>query len=152
MKLKQLPLITSGMVLLLLLLFPAAAFSDAQNLETSQYEWGPFDQSYYNTFAVIKPATISNEALQITPDSAGNFTLANRSGRVFFTILSCSGPIRILLAPPQPEPRDAWRLSIRRSSLTSFVSTAPLSPERAWPSSSHRISPSLKAATVNTSV
>ncbi|CAB4288028.1 unnamed protein product [Prunus armeniaca] len=84
MKLKQLPLITSGMVLLLLLLFPAAAFSDAQNLETSQYEWGPFDQSYYNTFAVIKPATISNEALQITPDSAGNFTLANRSGRVFF--------------------------------------------------------------------
>ncbi|BBH08139.1 Concanavalin A-like lectin protein kinase family protein [Prunus dulcis] len=84
MKLKQLALITSGMLLLLFLLFPAAAFSDAQNLETSQYKWGPFDESYYNTFAVIKPATISNEALQITPDSAGNFTLYNRSGRVFF--------------------------------------------------------------------
>ncbi|PQQ15250.1 putative L-type lectin-domain containing receptor kinase S.5 [Prunus yedoensis var. nudiflora] len=84
MKLKQLAIITSGMVLLLLLLFPAAAFSDAQNLETSQYTWGPFDQSNYNTFAVINSSTISNDALQITPDSTGNFTLTNRSGRVFF--------------------------------------------------------------------
>ncbi|KAI5325185.1 hypothetical protein L3X38_034259 [Prunus dulcis] len=61
---------------MVLLLFLAAAFSDAQNLETTQYKWGPFDESYYNTFAVIKPTTISNEAVQITPDSAGNFTLS----------------------------------------------------------------------------
>ncbi|PQM37560.1 putative L-type lectin-domain containing receptor kinase S.5 [Prunus yedoensis var. nudiflora] len=81
MKLKQLVIITFGMVILL---FPASTFFDAQILETSQYKWGPFNQSYYNTFVVIKPATISSEALQITPDSTGNFTLANRSGRVFF--------------------------------------------------------------------
>ncbi|PQQ06836.1 putative L-type lectin-domain containing receptor kinase S.5 [Prunus yedoensis var. nudiflora] len=81
MKLKQLVIITFGMILLL---FLAATFSNSQILETSQYKWGPFDQSYYNTFAVIKPVTISSEALQITPDSARNFTHANHSSRVFF--------------------------------------------------------------------
>ncbi|BFG39509.1 hypothetical protein CerSpe_257830 [Prunus speciosa] len=84
MKLKQLAIITSGMVLLLLLLFPAAAFSDAQNLEPFQYKWGPFNQSDYTTFEVINSSTISNDALQITPDSTGNFKLTNRSGRVLF--------------------------------------------------------------------
>ncbi|XP_021804519.1 probable L-type lectin-domain containing receptor kinase S.5 [Prunus avium] len=84
MKLKQLAIITSGMVLLLLLLFPAAAFSDAQNLEPFQYKWGPFNQSDYKTFEVINSSTISNDALQITPDSTGNFKLTNRSGRVLF--------------------------------------------------------------------
>ncbi|KAM1073014.1 hypothetical protein ACFX2B_017942 [Malus domestica] len=81
MKLKQL---TAGATALLLLLLLPAAFSDADTLSTSQNEFGPFDQSYYNKFAVLLPATISNEALQITPDSAGNFTLFNRSGRVFY--------------------------------------------------------------------
>ncbi|TQD93312.1 hypothetical protein C1H46_021070 [Malus baccata] len=81
MKLKQL---TAGATALLLLLLLPAAFSDADTLSTSPNEFGPFDQSYYNKFAVLLPATISNEALQITPDSAGNFTLFNRSGRVFY--------------------------------------------------------------------
>ncbi|KAM0975069.1 probable L-type lectin-domain containing receptor kinase S.5 [Malus sylvestris] len=81
MKLKQL---TAGATALLLLLLLPAAFSDADTLSTSQNEFGPFDQSYYNKFAVLLPATISNKALQITPDSAGNFTLFNRSGRVFY--------------------------------------------------------------------
>ncbi|KAJ9172516.1 hypothetical protein P3X46_015746 [Hevea brasiliensis] len=56
----------------------------AQNSETSHYEFGPFNSTYYNTFAVLTPATISNNALQVTPDSAGNFTLEHRSGRIFF--------------------------------------------------------------------
>ncbi|PON97507.1 Serine/threonine protein kinase [Trema orientale] len=66
------------LVLFLFLLLPAAAavFSDKQ--------FGPFNQSYYTFFNVLNPATISNGALQVTPDSAGNFTLANRSGRIFF--------------------------------------------------------------------
>ncbi|KAB2634245.1 L-type lectin-domain containing receptor kinase S.5 [Pyrus ussuriensis x Pyrus communis] len=82
MRLKQL---TAGAAaLLLLFLLPAAAFSDAQQLQTSHNVFGPFDQSYYSKFAVLQPATISNDALQITPDSAGNFTLNNRSGRIFY--------------------------------------------------------------------
>lgn len=71
-----------AMVILLLLLFPAAAISDVH--PPDRYEFGPFNESYYSTFAVVKPATISNEALQVTPDSAGNFSLSNRSGRVLF--------------------------------------------------------------------
>ncbi|KAM2194253.1 hypothetical protein ACFX1R_028416 [Malus domestica] len=82
MKLKQL---TAGVAaLLLLFLLPAAAFSDAQQLQTSHNEFGLFNESYYSKFAVLHPATIGNDALQITPDSAGNFTLKNLSGRVFY--------------------------------------------------------------------
>ena len=55
-----------------------------QMLKISDYHFGPFDSSYYDRFAVIKPATISNDALQVTPDSIGNFSLSNRSGRIFF--------------------------------------------------------------------
>ncbi|OMO55563.1 hypothetical protein CCACVL1_27180 [Corchorus capsularis] len=60
------------------------AMAEMQKLTVKPYQFGPFDSSYYDTFAVIKPATISNEALQITPDSIGNFSLTNRSGRIFF--------------------------------------------------------------------
>ncbi|TQD89068.1 hypothetical protein C1H46_025356 [Malus baccata] len=82
MKLKQL---TAGAAaLLLLFLLPAAVFSDAQQLQTSHNEFGLFNESYYSKFAVLHPATIGNYALQITPDSAGNFTLKNLSGRVFY--------------------------------------------------------------------
>ncbi|KAH7519785.1 hypothetical protein FEM48_Zijuj08G0074000 [Ziziphus jujuba var. spinosa] len=69
-------------LLVMLLLFPAAAISDV--VSQSHNEFGPFDESYYSTFAVKKPATISNFALQVTPDSAGDFSLSNRSGRVLF--------------------------------------------------------------------
>ncbi|OWM68361.1 probable L-type lectin-domain containing receptor kinase S.5 isoform X2 [Punica granatum] len=44
----------------------------------------PFNELYYDIFSVESPAMISNDALQITPDSWGNFRLANRSGRVLF--------------------------------------------------------------------
>ncbi|WCJ32870.1 Concanavalin A-like lectin protein kinase family protein [Euphorbia peplus] len=58
--------------------------SPQASLAQPDYKFGPFNSSYYTTFAVLTPATISNNALQITPDSAGNFTLSHRSGRVFF--------------------------------------------------------------------
>ncbi|KDP24908.1 hypothetical protein JCGZ_24286 [Jatropha curcas] len=78
----DLPAVSFATIFLLLVLPDAACL--AQKLETSDHEFGPFNSSYYTTFAVLTPATISNNALQVTPDSAGNSTLANRSGRVFF--------------------------------------------------------------------
>ena len=57
----------------------------------------PFDHTYYSVFTVQSPATISNEALQVTPDSAGNFTLANRTGRILlnrgFTLWTDAGEV-----------------------------------------------------------
>ncbi|KAL4324650.1 hypothetical protein GQ457_11G005040 [Hibiscus cannabinus] len=69
---------------LILRLMVVAAMAETRDLKTKTYPFGPFDSSYYNSFAVIKPATISNDALQITPDSVGNFSLNDRSGRIFF--------------------------------------------------------------------
>ncbi|XVF20662.1 hypothetical protein REPUB_Repub12eG0021000 [Reevesia pubescens] len=60
------------------------AMAETQMLKISNFHFGSFDSSYYNSFAVIKPATISNDALQVTPDSIGNFNLSNRSRRIFF--------------------------------------------------------------------
>ncbi|XVF71473.1 hypothetical protein PTKIN_Ptkin12aG0040300 [Pterospermum kingtungense] len=79
LKMKGLWLI--GVIMILHLM---VALAETQMLKTSNYNFGPFDSSYYDSFAVIKPATISNDALQVTPDSAGNFTLSDRSGRIFF--------------------------------------------------------------------
>ncbi|KAL9345779.1 hypothetical protein Peur_060632 [Populus x canadensis] len=63
--------------------FLILALSQAQNLQPFHQEYGPFNETYYDIFQVERPATISNDALQITPDSRNrNFTLANRSGRV----------------------------------------------------------------------
>lgn len=77
---KKLAVNTTLFVLLVLLLTP---FSHSQKPPSfSRYQFGPFNQSYYATMAVLSPATISNGALQVTPDSAGNFTLSNRSGRI----------------------------------------------------------------------
>lgn len=47
---------------------------------------GPFDESYYDIFEVEKPATISNDALQVTLDTASSeiMNLTHQSGRVFF--------------------------------------------------------------------
>ncbi|KAJ8437961.1 hypothetical protein Cgig2_033694 [Carnegiea gigantea] len=59
--------------------------SAASATELSNHTFGfPFDHSYFDIFAVPFPAAISNNALQVTPDSAGNFTLFNRSGRILF--------------------------------------------------------------------
>ncbi|KAK7367159.1 hypothetical protein VNO80_09168 [Phaseolus coccineus] len=67
----------------ILFLFPAPT-SQAQILNTQPHVFGPFNQSYFNTFAVLPSAAINLEALQVTPDSSGNVSLANRSGRIFF--------------------------------------------------------------------
>lgn len=54
-------------------------------VKTSSHSFGfPFNQTYYNTFEVQPPAMISNGALQVTPDSAGNFSLTDRAGRILF--------------------------------------------------------------------
>ncbi|KAL4645801.1 hypothetical protein ACB092_02G259400 [Castanea dentata] len=79
-------------VLLWFLALAAAAIFQADGLESDTpaaadiFAFGPFNSSYYTTFdfEVVSPATISNGALQVTPDSAGNFSLSNRSGRVLF--------------------------------------------------------------------
>ncbi|TKY70213.1 L-type lectin-domain containing receptor kinase S.5 [Spatholobus suberectus] len=68
----------------ILLLFPAAS-SQAQILKTETYVFGPFNQSYYDTFDVVPSAAINLDSLQVTPDSTGNVSLADRSGRVFFS-------------------------------------------------------------------
>lgn len=83
----QVRMIRNSNIIVLLWFLAAAAFFEAHSQATpaDTYKFGgPFDSSYYTTFAVVSPATISNEALQVTPDSAGNFTLSNRSGRVLF--------------------------------------------------------------------
>ncbi|KNA14141.1 hypothetical protein SOVF_110000 [Spinacia oleracea] len=62
-----------------------SASSSAAAVKVSSHTFGfPFNQTYYDTFEVQSPAMISNGALQVTPDSAGNFSLTNRSGRVLF--------------------------------------------------------------------
>lgn len=83
----QVRMIRNSNIIVLLWFLAAAAFFEAHSQATpaDTYKFGgPFDSSYYTTFAVVSPATISNGALQVTPDSAGNFTLSNRSGRVLF--------------------------------------------------------------------
>ncbi|PSS21427.1 Legume lectin domain protein [Actinidia chinensis var. chinensis] len=56
----------------------------AESLKTFTAEYGPFNETHYATFEVERPATISNDALQVTPDSGQEeFNLKNQSGRVF---------------------------------------------------------------------
>jgi len=67
----------------ILFLFPPPT-SQAQILKTEAHVFGPFNQSYFNTFQVLPSAAINLEALQVTPDSTGNVSLTNRSGRIFY--------------------------------------------------------------------
>ncbi|KAJ4844906.1 hypothetical protein Tsubulata_002640, partial [Turnera subulata] len=73
--------------IIILVVSPSCSSSSSSSSQTTTFhgEYGaPFNSSYYNIFAVQSPATISNGALQVTPDSANdNFTLADRSGRIF---------------------------------------------------------------------
>lgn len=85
----------SCICLTLVLLLSAAGNATAK---VANLTYGfPFDQTYYSTFIVQSPATISNEALQVTPDSAGNFSLTNRSGRILlnrrFTLWTDAGDV-----------------------------------------------------------
>ncbi|XP_051139817.1 probable L-type lectin-domain containing receptor kinase S.5 [Andrographis paniculata] len=60
------------------------ACSAAAKPETFRQEYGPFNETHYDIFEVERPATISNDALQITPDSINGdlINLYNNSGRV----------------------------------------------------------------------
>ncbi|PIN08313.1 Serine/threonine protein kinase [Handroanthus impetiginosus] len=61
------------------------AIAEGEKLKTFSQEWGPFNETYYDIFEVERSATISLDALQVTPDSAsGDFNLFNNSGRVIF--------------------------------------------------------------------
>ncbi|KAI3409611.1 Non-specific serine/threonine protein kinase [Psidium guajava] len=78
------PLMENFTFLSLLLLFLTLA-SRLRPLEALGFQLGPFDPATdYDTLAVVDNATIAKKALQVTPDSAGNFTLKNNSGRVLY--------------------------------------------------------------------
>lgn len=66
------------------ILFLLPSVLDGEVLKKIDNQFGPFNSSYFDIFAVSYPATISNQALQVTPDSTGNFTLTNQSGRIMF--------------------------------------------------------------------
>ncbi|PIN12032.1 Serine/threonine protein kinase [Handroanthus impetiginosus] len=56
---------------------------ESAKLQTFAAEYGPFNETSYDIFEVIRPATISNGALQVTPDSASSdFEIGYRSGRI----------------------------------------------------------------------
>ncbi|XP_059623386.1 probable L-type lectin-domain containing receptor kinase S.5 [Cornus florida] len=74
------PLTAKLFTILPFLCFSAATVYGAQNFEV-QYD--SFNDSNKDNFAIQSPAAISNNALQITPDTASSsFSLYNRSGRV----------------------------------------------------------------------
>ncbi|EXB79403.1 putative L-type lectin-domain containing receptor kinase S.5 [Morus notabilis] len=68
--------VLSQFFLLLILLSPCLS------QKQSSFYFGPFNESYYATLAVLPQASINNGALQVTPDSSGDFSLSNRSGRI----------------------------------------------------------------------
>ncbi|XAR73646.1 Non-specific serine/threonine protein kinase [Bertholletia excelsa] len=79
--------LTATIVLLYLAIAPPPL--SAQKLKKFSDHFGPFTNSqtvYYNTiFQVESPATISNDALQVTPDSASAaFNVSYLSGRIMF--------------------------------------------------------------------
>ncbi|XP_057492223.1 probable L-type lectin-domain containing receptor kinase S.5 [Actinidia eriantha] len=73
----------TAVVLLCLWAAPPCA---AGGLKTFTRTFGPFTEDpYYKIFAVKEPASINNDALQITPDSANQgFKFTNQNGRVMY--------------------------------------------------------------------
>lgn len=60
-----------------------SAIAQDEKLKTFTQQYGPFNQTHFDIFQVERPATISNDALQVTPDSASaDFNMFNNSGRV----------------------------------------------------------------------
>ncbi|KAI3462272.1 hypothetical protein Pfo_018935 [Paulownia fortunei] len=59
------------------------AIAEGEKLKTFRREYGPFNETHFQIFEVERPATITNDALQVTPDSASSdFNLFKNSGRV----------------------------------------------------------------------
>lgn len=68
--------------LIFLLTTTLLLISSSQSLEQESYSLGPFNSSSYSTIVVDKDASISGQALQLTPDTLNdNFNLLHRSGR-----------------------------------------------------------------------
>ncbi|KAM7523927.1 hypothetical protein LguiA_013829 [Lonicera macranthoides] len=71
--------------ILIVFLFFFATVSHSQKLKTFTRNYGPFTSFDFSRLNVQPFATISNDALQLTPDTAnspGVFDTANKSGRV----------------------------------------------------------------------
>ncbi|KAF7846217.1 hypothetical protein BT93_L4827 [Corymbia citriodora subsp. variegata] len=83
--LAPLPASPTFLSLLLLLLF-LPLICQLQPVEAlGGFQFGTFDPATdYGRLAVIPPALIYNQALQVTPDSRGNVVLTNRSGRILY--------------------------------------------------------------------
>ncbi|EPS71038.1 hypothetical protein M569_03718, partial [Genlisea aurea] len=77
-------ILTVTAAVLLLLIHSIAAVEGGRVVRaTFRGEYDSFNESYYGIFRVESPATISNGALQVTPDSASAiFSMYNNSGRV----------------------------------------------------------------------
>ncbi|KAL3720691.1 hypothetical protein ACJRO7_005496 [Eucalyptus globulus] len=56
-------------------------FSETQGRRTIEKP-GPFDKSDHDVFEVLGSGGINNGALQVTPDSGGDFDLSKKSGRI----------------------------------------------------------------------
>ncbi|KAL3838802.1 hypothetical protein ACJIZ3_023393 [Penstemon smallii] len=70
-------------IIFLLLLLCSISITEGVKLKTFIQEYSSFNQSHYTIFDIDRPATISNDALQVTPDSISpEFNLFNNSGRV----------------------------------------------------------------------
>ncbi|XP_030465652.2 probable L-type lectin-domain containing receptor kinase S.5 [Syzygium oleosum] len=84
--LAPLPANLTFLTLLLLLFLPL--ISPLPSPKTLDFQFGPFGDSNRDNFSVIPTATITNGALQVTPDIAGNFhsipVLKYQSGRILF--------------------------------------------------------------------
>ncbi|XP_016201350.1 probable L-type lectin-domain containing receptor kinase S.5 [Arachis ipaensis] len=76
--------LSAATIIFILLVIPAATTttSASTNFKTEKYTWGPFDASYNDKFSVIN-GNINFGALQVTPESVGDVSLNNISGRVF---------------------------------------------------------------------
>ncbi|XP_073157728.1 probable L-type lectin-domain containing receptor kinase S.5 [Henckelia pumila] len=77
-------MIAALIVIILSLLSAIRVTAEAQKLTTFVGQYGPFNQTHFGIFAaVVPPATISNGALQVTPDSASaDFNMTFNSGRI----------------------------------------------------------------------
>ncbi|KAG9154701.1 hypothetical protein Leryth_019044 [Lithospermum erythrorhizon] len=70
--------------LILIILCYMQILAAAQKLKTYNTKYDSFNETHYTELDVQKPAMISNDALQITPDSASeDFDRKNKSGRIF---------------------------------------------------------------------
>ncbi|XP_016511031.1 putative L-type lectin-domain containing receptor kinase S.5 [Nicotiana tabacum] len=75
-------LLTAKQITIFIFLCCLQSISQAK-LKKFDKQYGPFDETYFDIFQVVPPATISNHALQVTSDSHGAYmSLLNNAGRI----------------------------------------------------------------------